>query len=1034
MDFYFTDRKFNYLGTASAGGDGPIQIINDTDDQLVPTAVGRTYTGTLVTEPENSDQLETMAALGNFLLYQDPRGKYVFATIMEWPDPGFDPQSGTLEFVAESGGVDLINDTVGPYTATKALKFADYFKAFTYDSGFELGINEISNLTRTLKWDSGDETVLTRMESVATQFDAELDFRFEVDGTAVVKRYMDVLKHIGADKGQRMEVNTHLDSIKTTGSIYDLFTSIKATGGTPEGKDTPISLKGYKWTDPDGRYTLNPDDGILRDTVAVQLWSRTLSNSNPNPTVHHIQRVKTYTATTQASLLSSMLTDLKANNHAAVNYLVQIAVLPDGVEPGDTVHLVDEDSGLNLVTRLLELKDSYADETHEATFGDALIETSQIDPMVLELADQLKTVKAAAKGADGVGIESTTISYAVGTSGTDAPTGGYTAEVPAVPAGQYLWTMTVFAYTDGTSKTMYAVSKAGTDGLPGSKGDKGSDGNGITSTVITYAAGESGTVMPTSGWSSTIPAVDAGGYLWTKTVLMYTDGKSTTSYSVAKMGADGSPGQKGDKGDAGSPGSPGQKGDPGSTGAAGKDGKTTYVHFAWANSLDGTTDFTTSKPQPNLFNLATWMAGATATNSMIVGNIVLASNTTYTISTNYADPATGSYYYDVWADKKSVALSSGVNPISASKSRTITTGSDGIIVLGIRDGAPSDTLTTSKTTWIQIDLGTKALPHTSTVKTYKYRGQCADFNEAAPTTPASYTWSLDLSDTIEADLSDMRATAESLKEGQQALTTKLGDTNANITAVSKTVTTAQSTADAAKSAATAANSSASAANSAASAAQNTADSAKGQASAAYAATQTNKASIDVNAQAIDSAVKQLTESADGLSSQLDEALQSLDPEAITQTVLSSDEFQNIQDANDQDKQAIQDAISGLGDDASATVQRLSQVEQTAGAVRTTVDTMVQTVGDQGKTISDVQNSMQFDQDGLTLGKSDSALTVTIDNKQLSFKDNGKQVAYVNGQKMYISDLQVLNSITLGYHKISKYSADGETTAVTFVGE
>ncbi|WP_262315213.1 phage tail protein [Lacticaseibacillus parakribbianus] len=918
MDFYFSDRKFNYLGTASAGGDGPIQIINDTDDQLVPTAVGRTYTGTLVTEPENSDQLETMAALGNFLLYQDPRGKYVFATIMEWPDPGFDPQSGTLEFVAESGGVDLINDTVGTYTATKALKFADYFKAFTYDSGFELGINEISNLTRTLKWDSGDETVLTRMESVATQFGAELDFRFEVDGTTVVKRYIDVLKHIGADKGQRMEVNTHLDSIKTTGSIYDLFTSIKATGGTPEGKDTPISLKGYKWTDPDGRYTLNPDDGILRDTVAVQLWSRTLSNSNPNPTAHHIQRVKTYTATTQASLLTSMLTDLKANNHAAVNYLVQIAVLPEGVEVGDTVHLVDEDSGLNLVTRLLELKDSYANETHEATFGDALIETSQIDPIVLELADQLKTVKAAAKGADGVGIESTTISYAVGTSGTDAPTDGYTADVPAVPAGQFLWTMTVFSYTDGTSKTMYAVSKAGADGLPGSKGDKGSDGNGITSTVITYAAGESGTVMPTSDWSSTIPAVDAGGYLWTKTVWTYTDKMTKTGYSVAKMGADGSPGQKGDQGDSaytvaklnGFTGTQaewlaslkGEKGDTGKTGTPGKDGKTTYVHFAWANSLDGITDFATTK----------------------------------------------------------------------------VTG-----------------------------------------KTYKYRGQCADFNEAAPTTPSSYQWSLDLSDTIEADLSDMRATAESLKEGQQALTTKLGDTNADITAVSKTVATAQSTADAAKSAA--------------SSAQTAANDAKGSASAAYAATQTNKASIDVNAKAIDSAVKQLTESADGLSSQLDEAMQQLDPDAITQTVLSSDEFQNIQDANDQDKQAIQDAISGLGDDASATVQRLSQVEQTAGAVRTTVDTMIQTVSDQGQTIADVQNSMQFDQDGLTLGKSDSALTINIDNKQMTFNDGGKQVAYVNGRKMYISDLQVLNSLTLGYHKISKYSSDGETTAVTFVG-
>ena len=136
---------------------------------MAPNSVGRSYSGTLITDPTNSAKLAEMAALGNFVLYQDPRGKYVFATVMDWPDPGYDPQSGELDFVAENGGIDLINETVGAYTATKAMPIADYINLFTSDSGFDIGINEITSLTRTLEWDSTDETALSRIESVAAR-------------------------------------------------------------------------------------------------------------------------------------------------------------------------------------------------------------------------------------------------------------------------------------------------------------------------------------------------------------------------------------------------------------------------------------------------------------------------------------------------------------------------------------------------------------------------------------------------------------------------------------------------------------------------------------------------------------------------------------------------------------------------------------------------------------------------------------------------------------------------------------------------
>lgn len=139
-------------------------------------------------------------------------------------------------------------------------------------------------------------------------------------------------------------------------------------------------------------------------------------------------------------------------------------------------------------------------------------------------------------GADGRGVKSTAVTYQSSTSGTTVPTGTWSASIPAVAAGSYLWTKTVITYTSGDPSTMYSVARMGTNGT------NGNNGNGVSSTVITYQASTSGTTAPTGTWGSTIPSVPAGQYLWTRTVINYTNGSSSTIYSVGmtgKTGADG---------------------------------------------------------------------------------------------------------------------------------------------------------------------------------------------------------------------------------------------------------------------------------------------------------------------------------------------------------------------------------------------------------------------------------------------------------------------------------------------------------------
>ncbi|WP_230397972.1 hypothetical protein [Novisyntrophococcus fermenticellae] len=140
-------------------------------------------------------------------------------------------------------------------------------------------------------------------------------------------------------------------------------------------------------------------------------------------------------------------------------------------------------------------------------------------------------------GANGtsVTVSSTDITYQTSSSGTTAPTGTWNATIPTIPAGQYLWTKTVVTYSDGKSTTAYSVSRNGTNG---------SNGTSVTvsSTDITYQTSSSGTTAPTGTWNATIPTIPAGQYLWTKTVVTYSDGKSTTAYSVSRNGTNGSNG------------------------------------------------------------------------------------------------------------------------------------------------------------------------------------------------------------------------------------------------------------------------------------------------------------------------------------------------------------------------------------------------------------------------------------------------------------------------------------------------------------
>ena len=169
------------------------------------------------------------------------------------------------------------------------------------------------------------------------------------------------------------------------------------------------------------------------------------------------------------------------------------------------------------------------------------------------------------KGATGNGIKSIAYTYARTTSQTAPSADSITATtMPTIDAtNKYLWQKEVITYTNGQSQTtvlLLAVygntGSKGDKGDPGIKGDTGAPGSPgkdgtsvtITSQAITYQASSSGTTIPTGTWVANPPSVAKGQYLWTRTVVNYSDGKKTTAYSVGYQGTNGQNGQNGSPG------------------------------------------------------------------------------------------------------------------------------------------------------------------------------------------------------------------------------------------------------------------------------------------------------------------------------------------------------------------------------------------------------------------------------------------------------------------------------------------------------
>lgn len=619
MILYFADRHMNVLGQASTELPKGLYISDDLKTEEVEAGVA-TLEFTLNYTASTRNDAKQYGSVGNYILRKNG-DEQEFYTIITSEENIFKQE---VEIYAEDAGMDLLNETVGEYKADKAYPASYYVEKFSDDSGFEIGINEVSNYNRKLSWE-GETTASERILSVATQFDAEVSYTFEIDRLKIKHKYINLHKKRGVDQGRELRINREVKNIIVKSSVEDLATALSVTGGYPEDSETPINLKGYKYDDGD----IYLSGSTIYSRSAVAKWSRYLSEKGSG--TGHIVQSYTYDTTSKSELCNRAVSKLKKIYDAAVSYEVELAYLPDGIKIGDTVNIVDDTGELYLSARIMKLESSICNDEYTATLGEYKLKSSGISEKMESLAAQFEklaknrtfytwvvfadtetgggiSLKSAGKTYMGIAYNQTTKQpvltdpsiytwvKVVGEQGIAGEPGknGLTsffhvryADVPNPTAnqlrkdtGKYIGTYVDYILEDSTDPTKYTWRKfQGDDGEDGADGTPGENGaNGETSYLhIAYATSADGK----TGFSTT-NAVD-------KTYIgQYVDFTKADSANPAKYHWSKFQGPKGDKGAPGEQGLRGLQGDKGDQGiqgpkgADGKDGKTTYFHIKYS--------------------------------------------------------------------------------------------------------------------------------------------------------------------------------------------------------------------------------------------------------------------------------------------------------------------------------------------------------------------------------------------------------------------------------------------------------------------
>lgn len=362
------------LGDVIAGLDNNApDALHYYDDTLHEYLKGSACTFTFKAPAQHEDAEHLV--VGNKISFR--RGRDYYLNIMHVERDEYE-----VEVECMSLNLELLNTKLGDYAAPSAMSFAQYVTAFGLNATVTLGLNEVSDKSIKHEW-TGEATVLARLFSLATVFEAEIEFVPKLaDNGSLSRLVMNVYKEHSDENqgmGQRRDDLTlryrkDVDSIKRTADITELYTMIRPTGKD----DLTISSLNKTEYDANGQieYRSPSGDDAIYAVQAVRLFP---SNLMEDINDAWITADWSYDTDNAEMLYGQALAQLKKHCMPDVSY--EVSGYYD-LNIGDTVPVVDEafNPTLYLEARVTEQEVSFTDPSLNKTTLDNFRELqSQID-------------------------------------------------------------------------------------------------------------------------------------------------------------------------------------------------------------------------------------------------------------------------------------------------------------------------------------------------------------------------------------------------------------------------------------------------------------------------------------------------------------------------------------------------------------------------------------------------------------------------------------------------------------------------------
>lgn len=366
------------------------------NDTLHTFLAGSAYTFEFAADARHSDV--EFLAVGNKLAFVDEKDRKFYLNITQT-----EQDEDQIMVTAMGLSFELINESAPAYEATSAMTFAQYMTAMGYNSSvIQIGVNEVSDLSRSNKWESNTESRLARLFSLASLFDAEIEFvpqlkkDYSLDKIIlnIYRAHSDQYQGMGRVREDiRLRYGIDIGGITRKADISNLYTSIIPTG--KDGLD--ITSKAETIRDADGNvlYETTLGENAIR---AVRARDQFPSNTS----VAADKYIAYYWSTdydTVNALYGNALSKLKEISQPAVEY--EISGYAD-LSIGDTVIITDEafNPSLYLEVRVTEQEISFTDPARNTTKFDNVTElTSQISGDLLAQVQDLQSQISAAQAA-----------------------------------------------------------------------------------------------------------------------------------------------------------------------------------------------------------------------------------------------------------------------------------------------------------------------------------------------------------------------------------------------------------------------------------------------------------------------------------------------------------------------------------------------------------------------------------------------------------------------------------------------------------